>query len=144
MATATGNERTLGSIVRDLTEHISALVRSEIALLKLEFREMVAKLGGGMGLLAGAAFLALCGVAFLFVTIVLGLVALGVPAWLSTLIVTIVLFAAAGTLAFLGKKKFEAMEFVPTDTVNQIKSDIETLKADIGARVRSGEHHGTF
>jgi hypothetical protein len=137
MATATDNDRTLGSVVRDLTEHISRLVRSEIALLKLEFMDMVAKLGGGIGMFAGALFLALCGIAFLFVTITLGLVALGVPAWLSTLIVTLALFAGAGVLAFLGKKKFAAVQFVPTESVKQIKSDIETLKNDIGARVRS-------
>lgn len=144
MATTTSTtERTLGSIVRDLTEHISTLFRSEIALLKLEFKDMVAKLGGGIGMFAGALFLGLFGLAFLFVTITLGLVALGVPAWLSTLIVTILLFLGAGILAFMGKKKFEAMQFVPADSVNQIKSDFEMLKNDISSRVRN-EQHGTF
>jgi hypothetical protein len=85
---------------------------------------------------AGAVFLALFGLAFAFVTIVLGLVALGVPAWLSTLIVTIVLFVAAGVLAFLGKKKFAALQFVPNATIETVKNDIESLKADV-ARVRS-------
>jgi len=36
----------------------------------------------------------------------------------------------------LGKKKFAAAEFVPKQSVEQIKTDIETIKADI-ARVRS-------
>ena len=142
MATTSTTDRTLGSIVRDLTEHFSTLFRSEIALLKLEFKDMVGKLGGGIGMFAGALFLALFGIAFLFVTIVLGLVALGVPAWLSTLIVTILLFVAAGILAFMGKKKFAAVQFVPTASVNQIKSDFETLKSEFGTR-RSSEH-GTF
>ncbi len=136
MATATDNERTLGSVIRDLTEHISTLFRSEIALVKLEIKDTVAKLGGGIGMFAGAVFLALCGLAFLFVTIVLGLVALGVPAWLSTLIVTLALFAGAAVLAVMGKKKFAAVQFVPTNAVNQIRSDIETIKGDI-ARARS-------
>ena len=135
MATATDTERSLGSIIKELTEHISTLFRSEIALLKLEIKDTVAKLGGGVGMFAGALFLALFGLAFLFVTIVLGLVALGVPAWLSTLIVTIVLFAAAGALAMMGKKKFAAVQFVPTTSVEHIRTDIETIKADI-ARVR--------
>lgn len=136
MATATDTERSIGTIVKELAENISTLFRSEIALLKLEIRDTVAKLGGGSALFAGAVFLALFGLAFLFVTITLGLVALGVPAWLSSLIVTLVLFAAAGVLAFMGKKKFAAVEFVPTQSVEQIKSDIEAIKADI-ARVRS-------
>jgi len=128
--------RSLGTIFKDLSADISTLFRSEIALLKLEVKDTVAKLGGGSAMFAGALFLALFGLAFLFVTITLGLVALGVPAWLSTLIVTVVLFAAAAVLALMGKKKFAAVEFVPNDSVEQIKSDIESIKSDI-ARIRS-------
>src|SRR6476659_5777009 len=102
--TATENQRSLGKIVKDLTADLSTLFRSEIALLKLEIKDMFAKLGGGAALFAGALFLGLLGLGFVFVTAVLGLVALGVPAWLSSLIVTILLFAAAGVLAIMGKK----------------------------------------
>ena len=129
-------DRSLGTIIKDLTADLSTLFRSEVALLKLEIKDTVAKLGGGTAMFAGAVFLGLFGLAFLFVTIVLGLVALGVPAWLSTLIVTVVLFAAAGVLAFMGKKKFAAVEFVPNDSIQQIKSDVESIKSDI-ARIRS-------
>ncbi|HEY3055670.1 MAG TPA: phage holin family protein [Thermoanaerobaculia bacterium] len=134
--TATETDRSLGQIIKDLTADFSTLFRSEIALLKLEIKDMVAKLGGGAAMFAGALFLALFGLAFLFVTLVLGLVALGIPAWVSSLIVTVILFASAAVLAMMGKKKFEAVKFVPSESVEHIKSDIETLKADI-ARVRS-------
>jgi hypothetical protein len=128
--------RSLGTIFKDLSADISTLFRSEIALLKLEVKDTVTKLGGGTAMFAGAVFLALFGLAFLFVTIVLGLVALGVPAWLSTLIVTVVLFAGAAVLALMGKKKFAAVEFVPNESIQQIKSDVESIKSDI-ARIRS-------
>lgn len=134
--TATEADRSLGKIVKELTADLSTLFRSEIALLKLEIKDMVAKLGGGAAMFAGALFLGLFGLAFLFVTAVLGLVALGVPAWVSSLIVTVVLFAAAAVLAVLGKKKFAAVKFVPSESVQHIKADIENLKADI-ARARS-------
>jgi hypothetical protein len=130
------SDRTLGTIIKDLTADLSMLFRSEIALLKLEIKEAVAKLGTGGGLLAAAAFLGLVGMAFLFVTITLGLVALGVPAWLSALIVTLVLFGAAAVLGIMGKKKLQTVNFVPTEAIEHIKSDIDTLKADV-ARVRS-------
>jgi uncharacterized membrane protein YqjE len=133
---ATESERSLGTIFRELTADLSTLFRSEIALLKLEIKDTVAKLGGGAAMFAAALVLALLGVAFLFVTLVLGLVALGIPAWVSSLIVTVVLFIAAAVLAMLGKKKFAAVEFVPTKSVEHIKSDIESIKADI-ARARS-------
>jgi len=136
MSTYTESERSLGTIIKDLTADLSLLFRSEIALLKLELQEAAAKLGGGAALLAGALFLGLIGIAFLFVTITLGLVALGVPAWLSALIVTVVLFAAAGALAMMGKKKLQDVNFVPSEAIDHIKSDIDALKADV-ARVRS-------
>ena len=133
---ATESDRSIGQIFKDLTADFSTLFRSEVALLKLEVKDTVAKLGGGAAMFAAAAFLAIFGLGFLFVTIVLGLVRLGVPAWLSTLIVTIVLFAAAGVLAMMGKKKFAQVNFVPEESVRQIKTDVESIKSDI-ARVRS-------
>lgn len=132
----TESDRSLGTIIKDLTADLTTLFRSEIALLKLEFKETVAKLGGGVAMFAGAVFLGLVGLAFLFVTIVLGLVALGVPAWVSALIVTIVLFIAAGVLAMMGKKKFSALQFVPSASIENIRTDIESIKGDI-ARARS-------
>lgn len=130
------DDRSLGTVVKELTADLSTLFRSEIALLKLELKDTFAKLSGGTAMFLGAAFLAIFGLGFLFVTIVLGLVRLGVPAWLSTLIVTVVLFIGAAILAVMGKKKFAAVQFVPTESIEQIKTDIETIKADI-ARVRS-------
>lgn len=136
MTTFTESSKSIGTIVKELMENISALFRSEIALLKWELKDTLAKVGTGAGLFAGAAFIAFFGLAFFFVTIVLGLVAIGVPAWLSSLIVTVLLFVVAGVLAMLGKKKFAAAQFMPTESVDQIKSDIHTIKADI-ERVRS-------
>ena len=136
MAMAMDTDRSIGTIVKGLMENMSTLLRSEIALLKWELKDTAAKLGTGAGMFAGAICVALFGLAFLFVTILLVLVRLGVPAWLSALIVTVVLFAVAAVLAILGKKKFAAAEFVPRQSVDQIKSDLETIKSDI-ARVRS-------
>ncbi len=130
------DDRSLGTVVKELTADLSTLFRSEIALLKLEIKDTVAKLSGGTAMFLGAALLGVFGLGFLFVTIVLGLVRLGVPAWLSTLVVTVALFIGAAVLAMMGKKKFAAVQFVPTESIEQIKTDIESIKADI-ARARS-------
>ncbi|HEX6161621.1 MAG TPA: phage holin family protein [Thermoanaerobaculia bacterium] len=130
-SSATDAERSLGQIFKDLTADLSTLFRSEIALLKLEIKDTVTKLGTGSAMFAGAVTCALLGVAFLFVTITLGLVALGVPAWLSALIVTLVLFGAAAVLALMGKKKLAQVKFVPEESIGQIKRDIDAIKSDI-------------
>jgi len=64
------------------------------------------------------------------------MIAAGLPPWLSSLIVTVVLFAAAGLLVVLGKKKLAGVNFVPNESIEHIKSDIDALKADV-ARARS-------
>ena len=135
-AAETDSDRSIGTIVKELTEDITTLFRGEIALLKLEVKDTVAKLGGGIGLFAGALFVGLFGLAFLFVTILLVLVRLGVPAWLSALIVTVVLLATAAVMAIMGKKKFAAVQFVPNKLIESIKTDIESIKSDI-AQARS-------
>jgi uncharacterized membrane protein YqjE len=136
MSNYTDADRSIGTIIKDLTADISMLLRSEIALLKLELKEAAAKLGGGAAMMGAALFLGLIGLAFLFVTITLGMVAMGLPAWLSSLIVTVVLFAAAGILVVMGKKKLQGVNFVPSESIEHIKTDIDTLKADV-ARARS-------
>jgi uncharacterized membrane protein YqjE len=134
--TASETERSLGTVIKDLTADLSNLFRSEIALLKFELKDSASKLGGGAALMAAALFLGLFGLAFLFVTITLGLVALGVPAWLSSLIVTVVLLVAAGILVMMGKKKLQGVNFVPNSSIDHLKGDLDALKADV-ARVRS-------
>ncbi|HYI08007.1 MAG TPA: phage holin family protein [Thermoanaerobaculia bacterium] len=133
---ATDSERSLGTIIKDLTADLSNLFRSEIALLKLEIKDSVTKLGTGGAMMGAALFLGLVGLAFLFVTITLGMIALGLPPWLSSLIVTLVLFAAAAVLVVMGKKKLQGVNFVPTESIDHIRGDIDSLKADV-ARVRS-------
>lgn len=134
--TGTGSDRSIGTIIKDLTADLSMLLRSEIALLKLELKEAAAKLGGGAAMMGAAVFLGLIGLAFLFVTITLGMIALGMPPWLSSLIVTLVLFAAAAVLVIMGKKKLAGVNFVPSESIEHIKTDIDAIKADV-ARARS-------
>ena len=133
----TDTDRSLGTIIKELTEDITTLFRGEIALLKLEVKDTVAKLGGGIGLFAGAIFVGLFALAFLFVTILLVLVRLGVPAWLSALIVTVVLIGTAAVMAVMGKKKFDAVQFVPSKSIESIRADIESIKAGIEQAARS-------
>jgi len=132
---STTEDRSLGTIVRGLTEDFSTLFRSEVALAKLELKEAVSKLGGGIGLFVGALFCGLFGLTLLLVTLIL-VIAIWIPAWAATLLIAVLLFVVTGVLAMMGKKKFSGVQFVPTETVSSVKADVEAIKADI-ARVRS-------
>ena len=125
-----GDDRSLGGLFRGLTEDLSTLVRSEIALARLELKQAVSKLGGAGAMFATALFFALCAMAFLFVTLILVL-ALFMPAWVATLAVTVVLTIAAVVLVLLGKKKLSGLSFVPTTTIESVKTDIQTIKQEM-------------
>ena len=130
-------DKSIGALVKELAEDLSTLVRSEIALAKLELKQSAATFGIGGAMLFAALFCALFGLAFLFVTAVLGLVVFGVPAWLSTLIVALLLLGGAAGLAVAGKAKLKKLNFMPSDTIDHVKNDIAAIKGDLS---RLGHH----
>jgi Putative Actinobacterial Holin-X, holin superfamily III len=128
-ATDTENQ-TLGGAVKEVAEHASALARLEIELATLELKKKVAALGVGLGLLAGAVAIGLYGIGFLFATITAGL-ATFLPVWLSLLIVTLVLLAVAGLLAYLGVRSVSrGTPPVPQQAIDEAKLTTQALKSN--------------
>lgn len=128
-ATDTENQ-TLGGAVKEVAEHASTLARLEIELATLELKKKVAAIGVGLGLLAGAVAIGLYGIGFLFATITAGL-ATFLPVWLSLLIVTLVLLATAGLLAFFGIRSVDrGTPPVPKQAIDEAKLTKEALKSN--------------
>jgi hypothetical protein len=118
-------------LVSQLSAQVSTLVRDELALARVEMTEKGKRAGKGAGLLGGGGVLALYGVGALLFTIGAAL-ALAMPAWLAALIVTVVLFAAAGVAALLGKKQVQqAVPPAPTAAVDSTKRDVQTVKTAV-------------
>jgi len=127
---AIGEDPTLGALVHDMTQQMSTLVRDEMRLAQAEMTQKGKAAGLGIGLFGGAGLVALYGLATLIATVILAL-ALAVPAWLSALIVTVVLFAVAGVLALVGKKNVShATPAKPEQAIAGIKEDIATAKGE--------------
>ena len=124
-------DRSLGDLVKFVTEDLSHLVRSEIQLAQVEVTEKAKGLGAGIGAFGAAGVLALFGLGLLLTTAVLALHLL-LAAWLSALIVTVVVFVIAGIAALLGKKKVEqASPPVPTRAIASVKDDVAEIKEGI-------------
>ena len=136
MSTDPRQERTLGQLVASATQDISALVRSEIALAKAEISVQVKRAGAGGGLLAGAAVIVFYSVYFLFTTIAEGLQALGLPRWLSFLIVTVFMLLVAALLGYLGVRKMKTVDPTPAKTIAEAQVTVDAIKAAV-------EHPGT-
>lgn len=129
------HERSLGTVFKELTESLSTLVRSEIALAKLELKQSMMAMGMAGAMFAAAAFVVVFALGFIFVTIALGLIALGLQPWVATLIVAASLLMIAVALALVGKSKMKDFNPVPTGAIDNIKTDVAMLKGDL-ARLR--------
>ena len=119
---------TTGQLVSRLSTELSALVRSELQLAKVEMLGKAKRAGVGAGLFGGAGVIALYGGGALVAAAILAL-ALVMDAWLAALIVGVVLLAVAGVVAMLGKKQVDqATPAAPTHTVENVKQDVQAVK----------------
>jgi hypothetical protein len=124
----TGQDEHLGTLVAQLSTDVSRLVRDELQLAKAELKDKGKEAGIGIGLFGGAGTIALYGVGALVAAAILGLAA-AVPAWLSALLIALVLFAIAGVAAVLGKRHVSrAAPPLPKQAVEGVHDDLEALK----------------
>jgi uncharacterized membrane protein YqjE len=124
-------DKSVGDLVRNLSEDLSRLVRDEIRLAQAEVGEKAKKAGIGIGAFGGAGVIALYGLGVLIAAAVLGLAA-ALPAWLAALIVAVVLFVVAAIAALVGRKKLrEAEPPVPTRAIASTKADVAEIKESI-------------
>ncbi len=126
-----------GDLVQLAAAQISTLVRDELALAKSELVTKGKRAGIGGGLLGGAALLAVYGIGLTLALLVVGLAAVW-PLWLAVLVVTLVVFAAAGIAALIGKRQLSAATPpVPSEAAASLAADIQTVKD----AVAEGRHH---
>jgi uncharacterized membrane protein YqjE len=115
-------------LLKRLSEQTRQLVQDELQLARAELTEKGKRAGIGAGLFGAAGITALYGGGVLLAMLILALDE-AMPAWLAALIVAIVLFAAAGVLAFVGRNQArKAGPPVPEQAVAEMKKDVETVR----------------
>jgi nitrate/nitrite transporter NarK len=122
------DERPIGQLVQDLSQQTATLVRQELRLAQLEMQQKGKRAGIGAGLFGGAGLVAVLGLGALVAAAILAL-ATAVDAWLSALIVAVVLFAIAGVVALVGKREVtDAVPPVPERTIESVQQDVNAIK----------------
>ncbi len=121
-------DQSVSDLVKQLSEQTATLVRQEMKLAQTELQEKGKKAGIGAGMFGAGGLVAFFGAATLIAAIVLALSTALAP-WLSALIVSVLLLAAAGVAALKGKKEIEkATPPVPEHTVETVKEDVQHVK----------------
>lgn len=93
--TPSRKDRSLKHVVSDLRADAGLLVRQEIALAKAEVKEKLTGVAKQAAMFGAAGLLAYAGLLVLCAALILGVIALGVAAWLATLAVGFVVLLGA-------------------------------------------------
>jgi uncharacterized membrane protein YqjE len=115
--------RSAGDLIKGITQDLSTLVTKQVELAKAEVSEILkskirALAMAGLGLILGGLMIPLLLLTFIEV------LAIWLPRWAATLIVTVAVGAAAG-IAFLVAKRYFDKKFVPEKTVKALKEDVQ-------------------
>jgi predicted phage tail protein len=121
------NQPSIGDLFADLSRDTATLIRQQMELARVELSDRMSKVANSLGKVVLGAGLAAGGLLSLVAGLVLLVAALGVPAWISALIV-------GGTLALIGWAVARpALAFIgrgvtPTETVQTLKESAEWVK----------------
>jgi hypothetical protein len=121
-------EHSVGELVKQASEQLSALMRQEMRLAQAEMTQKGKRAGLGGGMYGGAAAVAY--VAFMaFAAAAIAGLWLVVPLWGAALIVGGVLLVVAAILAMLGKQQMrQAKPPMPGRAIKGMKADVETIR----------------
>lgn len=121
------SDKSIGSLLGEITTDLSTLMRQEIELAKAEVKEEVAKTGKAAGMLGGAGFAGYMVALFASIALWWGLANVMDEAW-AALIVTVLWAIVAAVLASAGRKRLREVNPKPERTVQTVKQVPDALK----------------
>jgi len=125
------DERSLGDLFSDLSRETTTLVRQEVQLAKAELTQSATEAVRGIGMLVAGGAVAYAGLFFLLLAIVFGLIEAGWDAWLSALVVGLVVGAIGGILVLRARESLKPANLAPQKTVESLKEDAAWAKEQI-------------
>jgi hypothetical protein len=125
------DERSLGDLFSDLSRETTTLVRQEVQLAKAELTQSATEAARGIGMLVAGGAVAYAGLLFLLLAIVFGLIEAGWDAWLSALVVGLVVVAVGAVLVLRARESLKPANLAPRRTVETLKEDQEWVKEQI-------------
>jgi len=125
------DERSLGDLFSDLSRETTTLVRKEVQLAKAELTQSATEAARGIGMLVAGGAVAYAGLLFVLLAIVFGLIKAGWDAWVSALVVGLVVVAIGGVLVLRARESLKPANLAPRRTVETLKEDQEWAKEQI-------------
>jgi uncharacterized membrane protein YqjE len=121
-------ERSIGELLKQLSEETTRLVHQELELAKAELQQKGKQARMGAGLFGGAGAIGLAALGALTACFILALDAV-MPAWLAALIVAVVYGIIAFVLVKQGQARIrQATPLVPEQTIETVREDVQWAK----------------
>jgi len=120
-------DKSVGDLFGDLSKDLGDLVSMHIDLAKAELKLDIQEAGKTAGMFGAGAFAGYMTIVMLSLSIA-WVLALWMPTWAGFLIVAGVWAVATAGLLLNGKRKADAMDLAPHQTVETVKEDVEWAK----------------
>ena len=126
MSAPSNDDRSLFTLIGELPDRVSDLVRAEIDQIKAEISYKVKHFSIGAGLVAAAAFVGIFLLGTLITTGILAL-ALVMPAWAAALVVSGVLLLIIAILIWIAYVNFKRGS-EPLESIESLRKDLDMVK----------------
>jgi len=120
-------DRSVSDVLQDILRNLQDMVRFEIRLAKTEIREEVKEAVTSSVWIAAGTVGAVSAWIFLLWTLAYAL-ATRMPMWAATLVIAVVMTAAATMLIMGGVQRARRIQPIPERTVESVKENLEWIK----------------
>lgn len=127
-----GTGETLGDTITGIVKDLQEIVRGEVQLAKTEIKEDASQMGKAIGMIGGAALLALTGFIFLMLGVTY-LLNKSLEMWLSAGIVGVALLIIGAIVGMVGKNQMQQANLKPDQTIESVKEDKEWASRQINS-----------
>ena len=122
------DDRSLGELFADLVQDMTTLVRQELTLARTELTQKATRVGRDVAFLAVGGAVAYAGFLAIVAAIIIALGTLGLPWWLSALIVGLVVAGVGYFLVQRGLTALRREDLTPRQTVESLREDARLVK----------------
>ena len=122
------DSRSLGDMFADLTRETRMLIQQEIQLAKTELARNASRMTSSVTLIAVGGLVAYGGLLAIIAAVVLGLIAIGLVAWLAALLGGLVIAGIGYALVRAGLASFRPSQLTPRETIETLKEDARWLR----------------
>lgn len=123
------DERSLGDLFAELSRETSTLVRQELELAGAEMGQRASQAGKSVATLVIGGVVAYAGFLAIIAALVLILAEVGVPHWLSALIVGVLVVGVGYALVARARQALKGTNLLPKQTIQTLREDTEWVKA---------------